>query len=229
MAFAFEDILVVEASSVPVRIAPLATVPLATGWQDGLTDIGEVMLRTGDYVSVDLGPLHIGDTAWYRVLPAENGVLHAGSMMWDVRLDGPNGVEAGWIAAAVGADANVSLQQAAAEESGLDGLPLLASATGDLESDTFQGLERYLVEWAYASLDGQPTQCGFYVALVTEDRSASLVVIDRGHTGVGAYHEEIAEFGAGDGRPVVGEIFGPLFLSVASGCTWSIRVQGLQG
>jgi hypothetical protein len=225
--FGFQDILQIEIDRLPVRVAPLRHMPLATGWRDGTTEIGDVRLDAGDFVSVDLGPLRIGDTTWYRVRPAEDGQLDVSSIMWDTKFDGPNGVEPGWIAAAVGDEARVSLYEEAAHEPFLEGLPLLASAVGDLETDEFEGFDKYLVEWAYASVDEQPQQCGFYVALVSPDRSASLVLLDQGYSGVGAFHEGIAEIGAGDGRPVVSEDFAPLFLLVASGCTWSIRLEGV--
>ena len=225
--YAFQDILQIEVDRLPVRVAPLSHMPLATGWRDGTTEVGDVRLDTGDFVSVDIGPLRIGDTTWYRVRPAENGQLDVSSIVWDTKFDGPNGVEPGWIAAAVGDEVRVSLYEEAAHEPFLEGLPLLASATGDLDTDTFEGYDKYLIEWAYASVDEQPDQCGFFVALVTPDRSASLVLLDQGYSGVGAFHEGIAEIGAGDGVPVVGEDLVPLFLVVASGCTWSIRVEGV--
>lgn len=225
--YGFEDILEIEVDRLPVRVAPLSHMPLATGWRDGVTEVGDVRLDIGDLVSVDLGPLRIGDTTWYRVRPAEDGQLGVTSVVWDTKFDGPNGVEPGWIAAAVGEEARVSLYQEAAHEPFLEGLPMLVSATGDLDTDTFEGYDKYLVEWAYATVDEQPDPCGFFVALVTPDRSASLVLLDQGYSGVGAYHEGIAEIGAGDGVPVAGEELGPLFLVVASGCTWSIRLEGV--
>jgi hypothetical protein len=224
-AFEFEDILRVDVETLPVRVAPLPSMPLATGWRDGVTDIGEVRLREGDYVSVELGPLRIGDTTWYRVLPAENAQLHASTVIWDTSFDGPTSAEAGWIAAAIGPEANVSLHESTDPQSSLEGLPLLMSGTGDVESGPIEGSDRYFIDWAYASTDGQPAPCTFYVALVTEDRSASVVILDLGHTSVGAYHDGAAEFGPGDGQPVVGDEFVPLVVHVASGCAWSLSVQ----
>jgi hypothetical protein len=225
--YGFQDILQIEVDRLPVRVAPLSHMPLATGWRDGTTEIGDVRLDTGDFVSVDLGPLHVGDTTWYRVRPAENAQLDVSSVVWDTKFDGPNGVEAGWIAAAEGDEERVSLFQEAVHEPFLDGLPLLVSATGDLETETFEGYDRYLIEWAYASVDEQPEHCGFYVALVTPDRTASFVILDQGYSGVGAFHEGVAEIGGGDGVPVVGEDFVPVFLLTASECTWSIRLEGV--
>lgn len=216
-----------DVDTLPVRVAPLPSMPLATGWQDGVTDIGEVRLHEGDYVSVDLGPLRIGDTTWYRVLPAENAQLHASTVVWDTSFDGPNTGEAGWIAAAIGGEANVSLHEPTDPESPLEGLPLLLSATGDHESGLIEGSDEYFIEWAYASTDGQPAPCTFYVALITEDRTASVVILDLGHMSVGAYHDGAAAFGPGDGQPVVGDGFVPLVVYVASGCTWSLSVQAV--
>ena len=224
--YSYQDILQIEVDRLPVYVAPLSRMPLATAWRDGTTEVGDVRLDSGTFVSVDLGPLQIGETTWYRVRPAENGQLDVSNMVWDTKFDGPNGVEPGWIEAAVGDEERVSLFEEAVHQPFLEGLPLLASATGDLETDTFEAYDKYLIQWAYASVDEQPAHCGFYVALLNPDRSASLVVLDQGRAGVGAFHEGIAEIGAGDGVPVVGEDFGSLFLLVASGCTWSIRLEG---
>jgi hypothetical protein len=225
--FEFEDILRVEVDALGVQVAPLTHMPLATGWQDGITDIGEVRLNTGDYVSVELGPLRIGDTTWYRVLPAENAELHASTVWWDTKFDGPDDVEPGWIAAAIGDDAFVTLQQSTEPESFLDGLPLLASGAGDYESGPIEGSDLYVIEWAYVADDGQPAQCGFTVSMAAGDSAAEVVILDLGRTGVGAYHDGAAEIGAGNRTPVVGDDFSPLLLRISSGCSWTVRLQGV--
>jgi hypothetical protein len=201
--------------------------PLATGWQDGVTDIGEVRLRAGDYVSVELGPLRIGDTTWYRVLPAENAQLNTSTVWWDTKLDGPNGIEPGWITAAAGDEAFLTLYESTEPGSFLDGLPILASGAGAYESGLFEGSDLYLIEWAYAAGDGAPAQCGFTASMAATDSNAEVVILDLGRTGVGAYHSGAAEIGAGVGTPVVGDSFSPLLLRISSGCSWTVRLQGV--
>lgn len=223
-AFGYEDILRVEVDGLAVRIAPFSHMPLATGWEDGTRNIGEVRLSAGDYVSVDLGPLQIGETTWYRVWPAENAQLHYSTLWWDTKNDGANPVEPGWVAAAVGDDAYLSLHAHTAREPWLDGLPLLLSGTGDYESDAFEGFDLYSIDWAYV-IDEQLAPCDLTASIANIDGSESMVVVDS--STIGAYQEGADGIGAGDRAPVVGTDFVSLVLRISSGCEWTLRLEAL--
>jgi len=128
--FHLDDILRVEVNSLAVRVKPYTSVPLATGSTfDGtkLNSIGPVRLNVGDYVSVELGPVKIGDTTWYRVWPAEGGRLHYGLTSWDTNGQVDDGTEPAWVAASVGSDVYLTLHEAAHPEPWMSGLPLLAA------------------------------------------------------------------------------------------------------
>jgi hypothetical protein len=127
----------------------------------------------------------------------------------------------------VGDEALVTLHESTEREPFLDGLPMLASGAGAYESGLFDGFDLYLIEWAYAADDGQPAQCGFTVSMAATDSNAEVVILDLGRTGVGAFHSGAAEIGAGVGAPVVGDSFSPLLLHISSGCSWTIKLQGV--
>lgn len=220
--FGFQDILRIEVNGLAVRSGPFTSVPLATGYRDG-TSIGEVRLNAGDHVSVDLGPLVIGDTKWYRVWPAEGGRLHFSTIAWDTKNDGWNPVEPGWIAAAIGTNSHVSSATDTVQEPWLDGLPMLVSGTGSFESASFEGFDYYSVDWAY-TIDGQLAPCDFNVEMVADDGSSLSVVSS---STIGAFEAGIAPVGRADRTPVVGSEFGPLTLRIVSGCEWTVRVEAL--
>jgi hypothetical protein len=115
-SFAFNNVLRVEVDGLAVRRAIHAPAA-ATGWtwdRQSLTwnAVGGVRLNAGEFVSVDLGPLQIGDATWYRVWPAEGGQLHYSTVVWDTQNNGANPGEPGWVAASVGPDAYLTLYQA---------------------------------------------------------------------------------------------------------------------
>jgi len=202
-----------------VRAAPFTSSALAVGYRLNGREIGPVRLDEGAYVSVDLGPLVIGDTTWYRVRPAEDAELHHSAVNWDTKNDGPNPVEPGWIAVSVGDDQYVSLFRASEPQ---DYLPLLVSGIGNYESEQIANFDLFLIQWAYA-IDEQFAPCDFEVTMATEDGNDSLVVVDS--STIGAFEEGANPIGAGDGNPIVGDSGDPLVLQVRSGCEWTLRLE----
>lgn len=217
--FDYTDILRIEVDRLAVRTAPFTHMPLATAWRNGEM-IGEARLGPGDYVSVDLGPLRIGDTTWYRVWPAENAELNFSTIDWDTKGDGPNPVEPGWIATDVGDETYVSLFSPADLTPTVEGVPLLISGTGDFESAEFEGFDLYLLEWAY-TIDDQDAPCDFAVQLASADDGDSVDVV--ASSTIGAFEEGANPIGSGDRNPIIGEEFAPLVLEVRSDCEWSLR------
>ena len=222
--FGYDDILRVDVNGLAVRAAPFTSSALAVGYRLGGARIGPVRLDAGAYVSVDLGPLVIGDTTWYRVWPAENAELHYSTILWDTRNDGPNPIEPGWIAAAVGDDEYVSLFRASEPQ---DYLPLLVSGIGNYESELIANFDLFLLSWAYV-IDEQDAPCDFQVALAAVDDGSPVevmvVVVDE--STIGAFEEGVTPIGAGDGNPIVGdELSDPLVLHVRSDCEWTLRLE----
>jgi hypothetical protein len=217
------DLLQAEVDALAVRVAPDTQAPLATGYRlfDG-TSIGDVRLNTGDYVTVDLGPLQLGETTWYRVWPAEGGRPGYSTILWDTQNNGANPVEPGWVAASVGSDEYLSLYHEAPEfdpvAAGLPA-PLLISGIGDYLSGPQDGFDLFALYWAHA-IDEQVAPCDLTVTMVAVNGGASFAPVDVSLTGAfdeGQEHINFASHG-----PI-----GPYQVSVSSGCEWSLHLEAL--
>ena len=223
--FGYDDILQVDVDGLAVRTAPYTSMPLAIAYRNQTGErIGPARLDAGDYVSVDIGPLVIGDTTWYRVYPAENAELHFSFTSWDTKNDGYNPVEPGWIAAAVGDDEYLSLFRANDAPQDFEGLPLLVSGIGHYTSEPFEGTDLYSLQWAYV-IDEQSAPCDLEVSMATEEGDDALVVVD--HSTIGAFEEGATGIGTGDRNPIAGDSFVPLVLQVRSDCEWTLRLEAL--
>lgn len=225
--FGLDDILRVEVNSLAVRVKPYTDLPLATGSTfDGTkwNTIGPLRLNAGDYVSVELGPVKIGDTTWYRVWPAEGGRLHFSTVNWDTNgvIDGAT--EPAWVAAAVGADVYLTLHKAFEFDRSLTGLPptVLVSGIGNYVSEPLENHDLLGLGWVYL-IDDQLAPCGFRVTLEPVAGGAGVVAVDSSTTG--AFEAGSVGLGTGDRTPVVGEEFEPFLLRVHSDCEWSLRLD----
>jgi hypothetical protein len=220
-SFEYTAIFGIDVDNLAVRRAPFTSVPLATAYRNG-EEIGEARLDAGDFVSVELGPLQLGDITWYRVFPAEDGQLMSSSIQWDTKNDGPNPIEPGWIATAEGDSAYATLSAPAADDGVFEGLPLLVSGSGDFVSTQFEGFDLYLLTWAFA-IDDTDAPCDFHVELAEAEGSASVTVHES--STIGAFEEGVSPIGAGDRSPIVGDDFVPLVMQIRSGCEWSVRLE----
>ncbi len=225
----FSDILMVEVNGLAVRVSPTLSSPLA----QGIERTGDVRLDAGDYVSVELGPLLIGDVVWYLVWPAEDARLNYSTLWWDTNGDDPvGGVNPGWVAAAVGEDQYLSLYRPT-DPSEYTSWPaggpmtLMVSGSGDYVSEPHVQHDRFSIRWAVA-VQHQAAPCSFSVALLPEDGAEPVVVIDTsvddviegpvpGPTGV--VH---APWGASAGD--LGDLFRVV---VRSGCAWTLKLTPL--
>ena len=224
--FALNDVLRVEVNDLAVRVAPYTNQALATGWTfDGTkwNTIGQLRLDAGEYVSVVLGPVMIGDATWYWVLPAEGGQLGHSTVFWDTngKIDGSS--EPGWVAGAVGSDVYVALFKAFEFDRSLTGLPppLLVSGSGNYVSQSLENHDLFRLEWVYL-IDDQVAPCGFTVTLETVADGASVVAVDS--STIGAFEAGSVVLGAA-GTPVVGEEHEPFLVRVHSDCEWSLRLD----
>jgi hypothetical protein len=223
--FALDDILRVEVNDLAVRVKPYTDQPLATGSTfDGAkwNLIGPLRLDAGDYVSVELGPVMIGDTTWYRVWPAEGGRLHYSTINWDTNnlIDGA--MEPAWVAASVGTDVYLTLHEASQPEPWLSGLPLLAAGAGNYVSGPLQSTDLFTLDWVYL-IDDQLAPCDFRVTLAAVGGSAEVVAVDS--STIGAFEEGSGGLGNADGTPVAGEGVDPFELRMQSGCEWTLRLE----
>jgi hypothetical protein len=237
--FGYSDVLQVNVDGLAVRSGPSVTSSLAKVYRwNGETHvaIGDARLSAGDYVSVELGPLQIGDTVWYLVWPAEDARLHynpGGS--WDANgdfeTDGSN--DPGWVAASVAQDQHLTLYRPtdpSEYESWPEGGPrtLLASGTGDYLSEPLVQHDMYDFDWA-AAVQDRPVPCSFSVTLLPEDGAEPVLAIEAAvaDTDVGPVSgiEGIVDTPWAGSAGQTGD---PLFrVSVRSECTWTLKLAPL--
>lgn len=165
---------------------------------------------------MELGPIQIGDTTWYRVWPAEGGELNYSTVWWDTQDNGANPVEPGWVAAAVGSDVYLTLHEAFDPDPAATGLPptLLVSGIGDYVSPSQDGFDLFGLAWAYL-IDEQLAPCDFTVSLEPVGGGEGVVAVDS--STIGAFEEGFAS--------VEREGFEPYKVIVSSDCEWSLRLE----
>jgi hypothetical protein len=222
--FQYWDILRVEVSGPAVREAPMLSSHLLqavpVGGVPAGEPLGDVRLDAGDFVSVHLGPLPIGDTVWYLVWPAEDARLGYSTVWWDdVPVDG--GVRPGWVAASVGKDQYLTLYRRS-ETSPIEQGFLVVSGTGDHESGPQARHDLFAFNWAVA-VDDSPSPCAFSVTLVPEDGAAPVVAVETSTTDV----KQGAMSGSGSQvetpwGPSAGGSWDSFTVSISSGCTWAV-------
>jgi hypothetical protein len=227
--FQYSDILRVEVNGLAVRVAPELGSALVQGIGLSGEPLGDVRLDAGDFVSVHLGPLPIGDTVWYQVWPAEDARLNYSTVGWDPGLPADiGGVGPGWVTASVGEDQNLALYrrpEPSEYESWSPGGPqmLMVSGTGDYESEPQAGTDLYAFDWAVA-LGDDLAPCAFSVTLQPEDGGEPVVAVETSTTGftVGPGSGVVTPWG-----PTAGGSWTLFTVSIASGCTWAVLLRPL--
>jgi hypothetical protein len=179
-SFEYSDILRVEVKGLAVRAAPMRSSPLVQGNRfDGtsVVPVGEIRLNIGDFVSVQLGPLPIGDTVWYLAWPAQDARLHYSLVTW---INGP-----GWVAASVGKDQYLTLYRRPETSEVEEYMPvgLTVSGTGNYESKPQARSDLFAFGWAIA-LNDAPAPCPFSVSLVPAFGAEAVVAVETSTTGV---------------------------------------------
>ena len=174
--------------------------------------LGDVRLNVGDFVSVQLGPLPIGDTVWYQVWPAEDARLNYSTVWWDT----------GWVAASVGADQYLVLHrrpEPSEYESWPPGGPhaLMVSGTGDYTSGPQPRHDLFRLDWALA-LDDYPPPCSFSVTLVPESGAEAVVAIATSTSEV----ELGPSFPNTPWGASAGDSWDTFTVSIRTECTWAV-------
>jgi hypothetical protein len=175
--FQYSDILRVRVNALAVRKQPKRTASLLHEWDvladPAPVDRGEVRLNKGDFVSVHLGPLPIGDTVWYQVWEAEDGHLHDSDYGWYAKPPFDGSLVPGWSAVAVGANSYMTLERHPSLEEIESFLPLGVNLAGfgSWSSDPQPRHDGFLFDWA-AAAPIQGTACTFAVRLVPEGGAA---------------------------------------------------------
>jgi len=231
--FLFSDILAVQVNGLAVRVAPSLTSPLAQGLGANAEPMGDVRLGVGDFVSVQLGPLPIGDIVWYLVWPAEDARLGYSTLWWDTNSDDPDGgVNPGWVAASRGGDEYLTLHRRPdpAEYGGWpEGGPqaLMVSGTGNYDSEPLPRHDLFTLLWA-ATADGHPIPCELAVNLVPEDGAGVVLAVQTSTDNL----ELGPTSGAGSSPntpwgPFAGGAWDSFSISIRSECTWTVGLWPL--
>jgi hypothetical protein len=178
--FGYGDILKVAVDRLAARVAPDRNAALVHSYDltgPAPKDNGDVRLGKGDYVSVELGPVPVGTTTWYLVLPATATTLHPDGPGWYTKP--PPGGDSGpaWVAASVGTATYMTLQRrpdpSEIQSFGDPGLTM--AATGNFVSGPQPRHDAFAFEWA-ASAPTSGTACAFKLQLVPSDPKVKHVV-----------------------------------------------------
>lgn len=171
--FGYGDILKVHVNSLAARIAPKRSAALVHAYDisgPAPVDGGLVRLDKGDFVSVEIGPVPIGDTVWYLVWPAPGARLHPGGLEWYTTPPLAGSPVPAWVAASVGPDVYLKLERspAAAELEAFGSPGAFAAGRGNFVSPPQPRHDVFLLSWA-ASAPSAGTQCSVKIALVPAD------------------------------------------------------------
>jgi hypothetical protein len=228
-AFRFGDVLALTVDGLAVREGPSVDSPRLHGYQvvgvSTATDLGEVRLGLGDFVSVEIGPLPVGDMTWYLVRPAQGGELGFSTVSWrPAGVDG--GSSPGWIASATGERQHAALHRRPnpAEIVGGDG-PMMAG-TGDWVSEPQPRHDLFRLQWAVAAT---VSPCRLIIQLVPESGSPSFTAVDAVTSGVvqGALTGPSQVIEPPWGERTEGD-WDSYVVSVRSSCPWSVGLWRLE-
>jgi hypothetical protein len=190
---------------------------------------GDVRLDAGYFVSVQLGPLWSGDTAWYLVWPAVDARLNYNPGPWwdsngDFAIVG--GVDPGWVAGSVGEDKYVTLFRQP-EINEFDQSALMVWGAGDYESAPLPRHDLWGFNWA-AALSDFPSPCPFSVTLIPEEGGPEPVVIVETTSIVDAEQGPITGPGSQISLPwgaSTGGSWDSFTISISAGCNWAVQLQ----
>lgn len=237
------DILRVEVNGLAVRQGPSVSSPLTQGARvladSTLEPMGDVRLGAGELVSVHLGPLLIGETAWYVVWPAERyGHGSNDTYMWTAPDSGESSSSPGWVAASIGQDQYLTLhRRPSSSETAVfpEGSPgtLVVAGSGNYESEPQGRNPFFALTWAVARGD-RSAPCAFSMTLLPEGGAAAAVValevstadIAQGPTGTdGPFMQGAWVMGTNDWG--VEGSWDTFTVSISSGCIWAVRLEPL--
>lgn len=238
--FQYSDVLKIQVNSLAVRRAPKRSAALVHGYDlsgPAPIDYGLIRLDRGDYVSVELGPVPIGNTVWYLVWGATATTLHPSGMDWYAgpsAMDwytGDPGVTAGgpgWIAASVGGDAYATLHRRPelAEIEGFLPLGLNAAGLGNYESAPQPRHDGFLFEWA-AAAPASGTACALKVSLVPADADVKPEVAINTTTSTVKVSPLTGSFYTVPWLPAPEGSWTTFTVRVTSTCNWAIRLTPL--
>jgi hypothetical protein len=224
--FLYSDILRVEVNRLAVREGPTVSSRLLQGERvvgvSAAEPIGEVRLDAGDFVSVQLGPLVVGDMAWYLVWPAEDARLMYSTISWKI---GP-GSGPGWVAASVGQEQYLTLHRRPDVSEIEQYLPvgLTVSGIGDYVSEPQPRHDLFAFDWSAVAANAAP--CDFSVVLLPEAEATPLAIAETSTSGV-AQGPLTGATVKTTWNPFAESSWETFAVQVTGNCTWAIRLAPL--
>lgn len=230
--FHYSDILRVQVNSLAARIAPKRTAALVHGYDlsgPAPVDKGSVRLNKGDYVSVELGPLPIGDTVWYLVWPATAAALHPNGAQWYTTPPMEGSPIPAWVAASVGSDVYLSIQRRPdlTEIEAFSAVGVVGAGFGNYTTGPQARHDGFSFQWA-AAAPVSGTSCALKIALVPEDEAVDAKVAVQTTTST-------VKVGPLDGSnlgapwlPAPAGSWESFSVNVTSTCTWAFRLLRLE-
>ncbi len=219
--FRFGDVLKIQVNSLAARIAPKRSAALVHAYDitgPAPIDGGLVRLDKGDLVSVQLGPVPVGDTVWYLVWPMTGGV------QWYTTPPIAGSPLPAWIAASVGSSVYTKFDHAGMDDGSGS---VSAAGRGGYVSAPQPRHDVFQLWWA-AATPSSGESCSFKIALVPEDAdfdakvelqttTTTVKVSPLGATGVSA-----------PWLPAPAGSWETFTVEVTSTCNWAFRLVRLE-
>jgi hypothetical protein len=230
--FLFGDILRVQVNSLAARIAPKRAAALVHAFDisgPAPIDGGSVRLDKGDFVSVELGPVPVGDTVWYLVWPAAGAKLHPGGLEWYMTPPMAGQPGPAWMAASVGGDVYLKLERhpAAAEIAAFGAPGVMAAGRGSYVSEPQPRHDAFQLGWA-AATPSSGTDCTLKIALVPADADvAPKVALETSTTSVKVAPLEAVNVGA-PWLPAAADSWTTFTINVTGTCNWAFHLVRLE-
>ena len=230
--FRFADILRVQVNSLAARIAPKRTAALVHAYDisgPAPVDGGSVRLDKGDFVSVELGPVPVGDTVWYLVWPAAGAKLHPSGLEWYMTPPMAGQPGPAWMAASVGGDVYLKLERhpTAAEIEAFGPPGVMAAGRGSYVSEPQPRHDAFQLGWA-AATPSSGTSCKIKITLVPADADfAPKVALETSTTSVKVSPLEAVNVGA-PWLPADAGSWTTFTINVTGTCNWAFHLVRLE-
>ncbi len=229
--FGYGDVLKVGVNNLAVREQPKRSAPLVHGYElDGPAPIdhGLVRLDKGQFVSVHLGPITAGQTAWYLVWPTKSGTIHDSPIDWWTEHPSEGSPGPGWMATQVGDDVYATLHRrpGMAELETLEPLGLNAAGTGPFVSAPQPRHDGWTFTWAIATPVPE-TSCTARIQLVPADGDFEPVTVLETTTGGVKVSPVAGLFKTAPWLPASAGSWETFTLEVSGTCRWAVRLTPL--
>lgn len=229
--FGYGDILKVQVTNLAVRAQPKRSAALVHAYDltgPAPIDHGLVRLDKGAFVSVHLGPIRVGETAWYLVWPSKDGNFHTSPINWYTQHPSEGSPGPGWMATSVGADVYATLvrEPGNAELESYEPIGMNLAGTGPLASALQPRHDGWSLTWAIATT-ASGTPCNALVELVPEDGDFEPVAVLETTTSGVKVSSRNGVFVTAPWLPAAAGSWETFAVEASGTCRWAIRLMPL--